>query len=407
MKTSSLSVMVVYLLCAGVVSAQEVGVRLIGKASIAGDLLDRSGLENVIGDKVPHNRLGSFGSGIDWTGKDDVYLACNDRGPGDGASAFRPRVQRLTITIDEAAGTDGEVVKVELLGTTLLSDERGEAVWGYTGGYDTSDQVAGVRVDPEGVRVDGAGGAFWISEEYGPWIERYGADGKRTQRVVPPSKFMVEAPDGDAISELARNTKGRQANRGFEGLARSADGSKLWAILQSPLIQDGASNEKGKRTGVNVRVLEVDVKTSGTRELVYVLEDASHGVSEILGAEDGRLLVLERDGKPGAKARARAVYVCDITEATDVSEIDRLPAHGLPVGAKAMSKKLLIDLMNPAYGLTGEKMPEKVEGLCWGPKLKDGKRALIVTSDNDLKAEQPTWVWVFGIAAAEAQQPAK
>jgi hypothetical protein len=42
-------------------------------------------------------------------------------------------------------------------------------------------------------------------------------------------------------------------------------------------------------------------------------------------------------------------------------------------------------------------MPEKLEGLCFGPRLPDGRRTLIVTSDNDLKAEQASWFWVFAV----------
>jgi hypothetical protein len=40
-------------------------------------------------------------------------------------------------------------------------------------------------------------------------------------------------------------------------------------------------------------------------------------------------------------------------------------------------------------------MPEKIEGLALGPALADGRRTLVVTTDNDLKTENPSWFWVF------------
>jgi len=45
------------------------------------------------------------------------------------------------------------------------------------------------------------------------------------------------------------------------------------------------------------------------------------------------------------------------------------------------------------YGVKGQ----KVEGLAFGPDLKDGTHVLIVTSDNDAKIDEATWVWVFGL----------
>jgi hypothetical protein len=45
-------------------------------------------------------------------------------------------------------------------------------------------------------------------------------------------------------------------------------------------------------------------------------------------------------------------------------------------------------------------MPEKIEGLSFGPALADGRRTLLVSTDNDLIPENPTLVWVF------AQDPA-
>ena len=46
-------------------------------------------------------------------------------------------------------------------------------------------------------------------------------------------------------------------------------------------------------------------------------------------------------------------------------------------------------------------MPEKIEGLTFGPTLPDGRRTLIVTIDNDLMADKPSWFWVFAVDAKD------
>jgi hypothetical protein len=63
----------------------------------------------------------------------------------------------------------------------------------------------------------------------------------------------------------------------------------------------------------------------------------------------------------------------------------------------AVEKQLFLDLLDPRHGLAGPDFPGKVEGLAFGPDLPDGRRLLIVTSDNDFKAEQPTWIFAFAI----------
>ncbi len=72
-----------------------------------------------------------------------------------------------------------------------------------------------------------------------------------------------------------------------------------------------------------------------------------------------------------------------------------------------MTKTLFIDLLDPS--LQGERdqtikdvIAEKIEGLAWGPNLKDGRQLLYVFSDNDLFPELPTQIYAFAIDTAAA-----
>ena len=378
------------------------GVELIGRAAVSAQVTDLSGLENVIGSNIPHNRFGGWGSAIAWTGQGNRYVVASDRGPGDGSSAFRCRVHVIEIVPPGVSGgADAREVKVSIERTVMLTTSDGKPYWGNTGNYKLDDQSLGLRLDPEGVRVSREG-TLWVSDEYGPWIDEFSMDGLHLRRIAPPEKFRIAKPDGDPEQELPpRNVAGRQPNRGLEGLAISPSGERLYAILQSPLIQDGALDGENERMGRNIRVLEVTIATGATREFVYPLNSAAFGVSEIVAYSETGLLVLERDGRTGLSAKFRSVFAVEVSSATDVSGIAALPAVELPAEIKPLAKRKLVDFMDRAHKLAGPEMPEKIEGLAFGPDLPDGRRLLVVTSDNDFKDDAPSHVWLFAVDAAD------
>ena len=200
------------------------------------------------------------------------------------------------------------------------------------------------------------------------------------------------------------NTKGRQSNRGMEGLAISPDGSTLYGMMQNALIQDGALDAGNTRRGLHNRILQIDLATGRTREFVYVLSDRRFGVNEILAINDHQFLVLERDGNAGTGAAFKRLFKIDITGATDVSGVASLPQTGpLPAGIVPVSKEPFLDLLDPRFGLAGETFPEKIEGLAFGPDLPDGRHLLLVTSDNDFFADQPSRIYAFGISPSSCR----
>jgi Esterase-like activity of phytase len=86
----------------------------------------------------------------------------------------------------------------------------------------------------------------------------------------------------------------------------------------------------------------------------------------------------------------------DLTGATDVSGVASLPAGALPIGTVPVSKTLFIDLLDPVFNLVPT-IPEKIEGLAWGPDLEDGRHVLYVISDNDLNPSLATQIYAFAI----------
>jgi hypothetical protein len=362
----------------------------LGKAVIPGTATDLSGLTDTLEDGAPHNRLGAVGSGIDYTGEPGRYVMAPDRGPADGSDHYKCRLQTVRIDLPQ---TDGRWnVTCSLVATTMLTDQTGKC---YVGAASEIDN--GLRFDPEGVRVTKSGTVF-VSDEYGPSIREFDRTGKQTGRVIfVPSKFLVDHPLADPNAELTHNTKGRQANRGMEGLALSPDGKVLTGIMQSPLLQDQALDGSLKRIGCNIRMLEIDLTSGSTREYVYALDDKSNGVNEILALNHHEYLVLERDGKAGSEAAVKKIYRVDTDEATDVSAVDHLPSSGVPNGVRKVSKRLFLDLLSPDYPIKGEDTPDKFEGMTFGPDLPDGRRLLLVSTDNDFHADRPCVIYAFAV----------
>ncbi len=360
-------------------------IEFIGKAAIPGNATDHSNLTGSDGG-IAQNLLGSFGSGIDYTGKGDLYIAVNDRGPNDGDSQYQDRWQLLKISIEP----EKKSVAAECVGTTLLTNEQGKPLSGSFAAYDATNSDQGLRYDPEAVRIL-KDGSLLISDEYGPFIHLFSAKGKRLKSIPVPDAFKITKPSADKKTEIKQNKKGRVANKGFEGLALSPDQSKAYAVLQAPLIQDGG------KSGRFVRILEADLATGATRQFAIERPDTDAEYNEILAIDDHRFLLIERDGEVGSDARRKSIVTLDLRNASDVSGIESLDAKNLPNTFRPAKTQLFINLLDPAYGLRGNSFPEKVEGLTFGPNLADGRKTLIVTTDNDLKPSAATQIWVFAV----------
>ena len=382
-------------------ATQRAPVELLGTALLAADTQDASGLAGTLssgGKTMPHNLLGSAGSGLAYSGAGNLYLAVADRGPEDGAFPFADRMHVLQITAEP------KNVVVKPVRTALFRTPQGEQYIGSLQALDVEHPDRSMRLDPEGIAVS-RNGTVWTAEEYGPFLDEWTPDGVHVQRVAFRPRFAPEHPSVDPDKEMPpHSNRGRQANRGPEGLAITPDGSRAYAILQSPLLQDSGVDASNKRVGTNIRIAEFVWTPEGSfrpgRELVYQLDSAANGVNEITAVGNDTFLVLEKDGADGEKAKQRTIYRIDLASATDVSGVESLPQTGLPKGFVAVRKTKLFDLLDPAFGLAGPTMPAKVEGLAFGPAQPDGRRTLIVASDNDYSPTEPTHVWAFSIDPA-------
>jgi len=390
-KSSVVAIAAAILIFSFSASAVTPGITLVGRGSVAGNSLDKSGLTGNIcqasspSNCVPKAILGGFGSALTYTGHDNVYVATPDRGPFDGLTDV-PYINRFDFFhITTEVGQAFPNISTKLLDTRFLKNEFGQNLLGSASSFVLGDDLSTLRFDPEGIRV-APDGTFYVSDEYGAFVLPFHTPGNLLRQLPVPAKFLIANPSGDPTQELRNNSFGRQANRGMEGLAISPDGTTLFGIMQNALIQDQGlvspipvdPNVAPGRRGLNNRILKIDLATGQTEEYVYVIDviGGGQGVSEILAINDHEFLVIERDNRsflaaaPSTPLR-KTIYKIDISGATDVSNT-LLPAGALPSSVVAVQKTAtpFVNLLDPAFGLPlndANAQSEEIRALACGP----------------------------------------
>lgn len=428
------------------------GIELIGTLDIQGNLKDKSGLtekfNNPIGLSSTSNDMFGGISAIAYSGKEDIFLLLADRGPDDGAVDWTCRFQEVRLKLGH---NSTQPFSYELLRTIILKDQNGIGMTGIASafpefvpsecdssgkchsqsecesvvsaipdsesanttrtGTETSPRSfepkteARLRFDPEGIRI-AKDGNIWITDEYGPRIVEFTPSGKFLRELTPPKHFLISQPGLSKADENPKNESGRQCNRGMEGLAMSSDSKTIFGLMQSPLLQDSFRQTKTDRpTGLNCRLLTLSLDSNSSSEMVYQLDNVANKLNEILRVDDNSFIAIERDGESGTAAKFKKLMLISTKNASRISGKTKLPADSLPAEIVPVKKKVLIDFLDPNWNLAGDKMPEKIEGLAFGPNLADGRKTLFVASDNDFDAANPTSIWVFALPKSLKMMP--
>lgn len=407
LKTSRTTIAITLALALAAPAMPAHAVTFINSFTVSGSARDLSGLAN----GANTNRLGGFGSDLIYDKASNQFYSLPDRGPGGGTIDYAPRYQAFKLGIDHNSGS---ISSFTLTGTTLFKDANNTSYTGLNPLLANGNvSTLGKSLDPEGLtRLPN--GNFLVSDEYGPSVLEINAAGKVLRTFTTPANIIAKNGNAlDYVNGRPTITSGRQDNRGFEGITVSADGKTAYAILQDPLVNEGAQND-GRRSR-NVRIVAFDTVTgTSTSQFIYQLEDASTlnlitpgntfsatsqgrniGVSAIQALPDGRLLVLERDNRgfgPGdptgtTPVAFKGLFVINLAGATDVSAISLAGSNALPNGVTAVSKTAYLDIRAKllAAGIT---IGEKIEGMAFGPRLAGGGVSLILITDNDFSVTQ-------------------
>ncbi len=355
------------------------------------------------------NRLGGFGSDFYYDRNQDVYYGLNDRGAGGGVYSYDTRVQKFKLDVNTTTGAIGNF---NLIDTIVFKDGNNSFNGLNPEKLNGDKAILGRSLDSEGFVV-GRNGNFYVSDEYGPAVKEFRPDGSFVRSFTTPGNILPKASGvANFVDGRPTLTTGRQDNRGFEGLAMSPDGKKMYAMLQDPLVNEG--NPDGRRSR-NLRIVEFDVASGlSTKQFIYQTESLADinarvpddpfgdnaqgrniGISAIIALNDKEFLIIERDNRGAgvddptgaAPVASKRIYKISIDGATDVSALDLAGTDDLPAGVAPVSKTLYFDLAE-ALNAQGIPLVEKLEGISVGKQLDDGSYALILGTDNDFSVTQ-------------------
>ena len=284
---------------------------------------------------------GGFGSGATAhpTRKGEFYVI-TDRGPNtaylDGIKFlipnFTPTIMHFKINAEG---------NIEVLKYIKLKNPSGQPITGLpnpqglgsTGeiAYGVNGNVLGTDnygLDSESI-VAAADGTFWVSDEYGPHIVHYNADGVEMERISP---IGVNTGNRKLPAVFAK----RRPNRGMEGMCMTPDGKMLVGTMQSTMYVP----TKVLATNTTLtRIVTFDLATGQTKQYLYKQDGgASDSVCDITAISNNEFLVIERDGKFGSQGGLKKVYKINLTGASDVNGPDLAAVDGLKINGKALEQ---------------------------------------------------------------------
>lgn len=320
--------------------------------------------------KTSPNPVGGI-SGIAWTGSKLIAVS-DDRG-----KFGRPRFYEMDLVISPK--------KAEL----SVSKENFFA-----------DIVKGWVLDLEALAVL-PNGDFLVSTE---------GDNNKKPRAMPhilatlsngSYKYDIPLPEKFLPEPMGQQKKGIENNRGFEGLTSKPDGQKFYAMNEYPIIADQGDDD----LNYWLRLVEFDkIKDKENykagAELPYRVTrqpknskgpEVFRGVSEILFVDDSGVLVLERGARltKTGLAYTAGLYLADLPNAKDLSATKNLSKAAI----LALNKTLLVDFEETFKNQN----LENFEALAWGPSLPDGRKSLLVMSDDNFASKEKTVLLVFAV----------
>ena len=205
-------------------------------------------------------------------------------------------------------------------------------------------------LDPEGLAAL-QDGSFWVSDEYGPHLVHYDANGVEIARINAfandeRNNVMVDAKPILLPTEFSK----RRANRGMEALTITPDQTTLVGIMESSMDNP----DKSGRLSSLVRMVTINLVSGQIAQYLYRLDNAAHVTSGIVALNDHEFYLIEHDRKFPLqdKSAQKLIYKINIAQATDIATIandksvkqnDRL---GLTVNGQTLEQLIAEDEEN-------------------------------------------------------------
>jgi len=232
-------------------------------------------------------------SGVVSLGKGQ-FLALTDNGFGNKVNSQDALLMVHRLSVDWGKG---HVVR---RGTIFLSDPNKRVPFHIQNENTSRRYLTGIDFDPESLQV--VGNEWWIGDEYGPYLLRTDFQGRVLGVIetvingklhTSPDHYMQgRLPNlpGEALFEVRRSN-------GFEAMAKSPDGSKLYPMFEGPLFDAATKSveKAGDRTYVRINEVDAATRSYTGKQWKYLLEEVGNVAADfqLLDATTG--LVIERD----------------------------------------------------------------------------------------------------------------
>lgn len=333
-------------------------------------------------DKTFQNTKVGGLSGIDYDEKNDLYyFICDDRSVFNNSRFYTAKIPLF----------ENKIQSVDFQSVITLKNENRTAYGNWNSTPNTSADPEDIRFNPKTNTL------IWSSE---------GA------RVVTGDKQVLQNPSLNLMDlkgnflkafiipenlKMQELEKGPRNNGTLEGIAFDSKFKTIYSHTEEPLFEDGDQANTSK--GGLIRLYQFDVKTKkNTAQFGYTLETialepnpkgsfAVNGVSAIQYYGKNQLLVVERSYSTGTQACTIKIFLCDLNNATNVTDYTSLQNKKF----KLASKKLILNMDDLGIFI------DNVEGITFGPKLANGNQSLVLVTDNNFSDKQKTQVLVFEV----------
>jgi hypothetical protein len=237
--------------------------------------------------------------------EDGTFWSLSDNGFGSKNNSSDAMLMLHHLTFDWDAGT----VKVEK--TLFLTDPDKKAPFPIVMEGSNKRYLTGADFDVESIQPVADG--FWVGEELGPYMLKFSTEGALTDVIATKAgEIDVKSPDNPTLVVPANPAAkmpvfNLKRSGGYEGLAMSKDGSKLYGMLEGPLYMEDGSVEKADGLTA-LRIIELDAATKAWtgKTWLYPLSEGGEAIGDFNMIDETTALVIERDNGAGVADKACA-----------------------------------------------------------------------------------------------------
>ncbi|WP_313590817.1 esterase-like activity of phytase family protein [Agrobacterium cavarae] len=238
--------------------------------------------------------------------EDGTFWSLSDNGFGSKLNSSDAMLMLHHLKFDWDAG------KVNAVETVFLSDPDKKAPFPIVMEGSDKRYLTGADFDVESIQPVADG--FWVGEEFGPYILKFSRDGKLTDVIATKAgETEVKSPDNPTLTLPGNPTQKLPAfnlkrSGGFEGMALSKDGTKLYGLLEGPLYTADGQVEKTEDGATGLRIIELDIASKAWtgRTWLYPLAEGGEAIGDFNMLDDSTALVIERDNGAGTADKACA-----------------------------------------------------------------------------------------------------